>query len=345
MKKLKFLFLLFLSTVLGFLGGCEQTLTLDFPEVTPQMAVYGFLQTEGPIEIFLNRSFPEDFEAQSSFEQLQILDAEVEVFENGESIGTMVYVDTTLDVIRNIPVFTPNSISRRFDTTTTTLGKYLLPGSRAQAGNTYEIRISHPDFPLVSAQTTILYPATVTIPTISLNASNEIEIVELETELVSRSLATVPIQDDPRQAHFYAMGGSYIAFEDDTADYVLRRSLKVLGPTASGLEGSGSSLLVEESWLSDDDWNGGTKSAEFIFETPIPIVETDTLRQLTIALYSANVEMWRYLNSFRKQQQSQESIFTDIFPSEPVTLLSNVENGVGIFGCLNQDTFVVPVKR
>ncbi|MEL6628116.1 MAG: DUF4249 domain-containing protein [Bacteroidota bacterium] len=341
MKKLKFLSLVFLPAILGFLGSCEQTLTLDFPEVTPQMAVYGFIQTEGPIEIFLNRSFPEDFEAQSNFEQLQILDAEVEVFENGESIGTMVYTDTTLDVIRNIPVFTPNSISRRFDTTTTTLGKYLLPDHTAQAGHTYEIRVSHPDFPLVSAQTTILHPSTFTIPTLAFNASNEIEVVELETELVSRSFATVSIQDDPRQAHFYTMGGSYIAFEDDTADYVLRRPLEVLGPTASG---SGSSLLVEESWLSDNDWNGETKTAEFIFETPSPIVETDTLRQLTITLYSANVEMWRYLNSFRTQQRSQESIFTDIFPSEPVTLLSNVENGIGVFGCLNQDTFVVPVE-
>ncbi|MEO0585800.1 MAG: DUF4249 family protein, partial [Bacteroidota bacterium] len=100
-----------------------------------------------------------------------------------------------------------------------------------------------------------------------------------------------------------------------------------------------------ESWLSDEEWNGEAKSAEFIFETPRPIVDTDTLRQLTITLYSANVEMWRYLNSFRKQRQSQEAIFTDIFPSEPVTLLSNVENGLGIFGCLNQDTFVILVEQ
>ncbi|MEO0584922.1 MAG: DUF4249 family protein, partial [Bacteroidota bacterium] len=246
MNKLKFLFLLSISTASGLLSSCEQTLSLDFPDVNPQMVVYGFIRTEGPIEIFINRSFPEDFAAQSNFEQLQILGAEVEVFENGELLGTMIYTDTTIDVIRNIPVFTPNSISRSFDTTTTTLGKYLLSDHLARAGNTYEIRISHPDFPMVSAQTTILYPSAFTIPTLSLNTANEIELVELETELVNRSIATVSIQDDARQAHFYTMGGSYIAFEDDSVNYVLRRPLEVLGPATNGLEGSGSSLLVEE---------------------------------------------------------------------------------------------------
>lgn len=345
MRKYIFFYLLPIWILLSLLYSCEQKLTLEYPELEPQLVIYGLLQADGRIEIFLSRNYREDFDVARRYEELLINDAEVEVYENGNLLGNMVYADTIFEVIRNTPIITENSISRLLDTTTSVLGKYFLPDITAKPGSTYQIKVFHPDFPTATAQTTIIPQVQLAFPKVELNAVSEVELVELETRISSRSIASFTIQDDPETNNYYNLGGSYITFQDTSVDYVLRRPLNIIGPAIEGLGGSRNNLLSDERWLNDASLNGQEIQAEFIFETPVPILEEDKIEEVSLTVYNANEDMWRYLDSFQKQQQSQEPLFTDIFPSEPVTLFSNVQNGFGIFGCLNRKDFLVKIEN
>lgn len=318
------LFILVLS-----LSACEFDVDVPFPEHKPKIVMYGLVETDQAPEIYLAKS--KGILDNSSLESQIIKDATVSLYEGELMLGEMVYRDTTFWI------FDDNNFSST-DSVLRSIGKYTLDAYKMEAGKTYTVKVSHPDFEAVEAITQIANRASIGNIEFDLEAAT---VTDPDGYTYEESSLTVEINDPPGEENFYKAELN-ISVKDSSGITLYEDHIYYLGASYSGVGGAGGHVIDGE-WWSDSNFDGQNFNALFVFDQPYLLGENnneDYVVTLKATIYSANRDVFLHLDKVNKQREAAYSGI-EIFPPEAIVLYSNVKNGYGVFGGLNVDEIVI----
>lgn len=309
---------------------CEKDIIIELDDHEPKLVVNAMQELGEPLWVNVSRSYA--FTENPTTREITIKNAEVEMFENGASLGIFKYKDT----LTYIPRFSfgTDSILEYF-------GIYYAPsGAVAISGATYEVRVSHPDFEPASAR--FIMPSKVVLDTaeVELNAIRSINPSGFEEIF---NIATIQFQDPQDELNCYKLG--LLAFLDgtpfgasvDTFSYVYLEIIDDWVPTQQ----------VERSYnyfFSDANYTGQAINQDFA----IPISSTITNNLVTTQarpikyvffLTTMSCELAEFMDGALRQSRSIS--FNPLFTGEAVFIPSNIEGGYGVFGGTVKSSFEV----
>jgi hypothetical protein len=233
--------------------------------------------------------------------------ATVQWYENGNLIGTLPYNNTV-------------SYSGAV---------YIAPAlfNTPQVGNTYTIKVSAPNLPDAEATQTIP-------PTVSLqNPQFTHHIYLLNDRYYNRLQAT--LHDDPNSENFYRF--SFYTYRSlyqiYDGEYLSEESARNMD---FALQGSNGFWHGHYYYVSDQYFNGESKTFNFDMSDYYNY-ENDTITLIAIS-QQLSPDLYYYAQDIEAGQGDTE------FFNEPVTVYSNVQNGIGIFGAFSSDTLRLVIE-
>ena len=303
-----------------FATACERDLNVDLPPHQAKLVVNAFLDPETPFEIYLTRSYGPTEKIEE--EELLISDAVVEVIGPDGSLGIMTYRDSSLI----FPDFLGNDL-------VIPLGKYELPQVYPEPGKKYSIKVSHPTWGEVTAETLTPSQPEFSEPILERDVAR---VIYEDGYAEYQSLIKLDIQDKAGEANYYRLRLEIEYKLDDGTTSVSR--VWIDGPAEE--DDTNGAYKAEEVWLSDKGQDGELISASFLaflpnsYRDPSEQPEELEIVQMNLEVFSANEDMYLYAEGLRKQAESSEAADVPIFPQEAVVVYSNIEGGYGVWAGL-----------
>ncbi|MEM9987748.1 MAG: DUF4249 family protein, partial [Bacteroidota bacterium] len=185
------LYTFFLALILlGFTTGCYKEVVVPLPEHEVRLVSNCLVQSGFPFQVFVSRSFGMSEEVNEI--DIYLEDARVELWREGE-------LEEVLKFEREAEVFNPVVFS--------SYGYF--SEHLAQPGATYELRVSHPDYPTLTQTMRMPIEPTFTNPIFSPSVGfNE------EGERIQRLEAT--LSDEAGVPNYYSLWSRYVAEPIDT---------------------------------------------------------------------------------------------------------------------------------
>lgn len=279
-RKLKICcFLLTLS--LGWMG-CESNIGLDFPPHQKELAVFCFFTPAEPWSVLVHQTFGlgEPVRPNPPF---AVTNATVEILEDDVVVAQLEHVEG---------------------------GLYSLPDVYPEAGVSYSIRVSAPDFPTVSGSDVI--PSSLPPPILSLRDS-------VKTNPETRDILSeldLQISDPGDQTNYYSIEVFADYGAGTISESVTTENPTLLSTPFINLFGKDNEYLIV---FDDGSFNGEQFTA------------TVDIRRHVANSYSANIlhlseAYYRFLLSLAQIESSSENPF-----AEPVRPFSNLQGGQGVF--------------
>ncbi len=319
----KFLYLLPL-----LFAACTVDLDVPLPEHTPRLVLNSFLSPNESPSIYLTRSYGPIEETEKL--DLNVYNAEAELFANGQSVGKLAYIDTTILTFD----FTGNLVEKK-------LGKYHLPGYQPAAGTAYEVRVSHPDYASVVGETQMGSVVPFTDFVLEQNVKRKSEI---DGYSQAQSLLKMKINDPAGEKNYYYLEVEISYADPNIPGFRTRELLWSIEGPVDGTDQSGA-FSASSKWLSDTDQDGGTIEAEFLTYLPNAWDEPNMIQPMVIdtffvTMYNANEDSYQYLRKLAEQRQGND-FQIPFFPSESIVVYNNIQNGYGIFSSLVRNEQVI----
>ena len=272
------------------------TIEIDPPEYTPQMVIHAYFNEGDSILIMRvneSKGLLESIDRNAKFN-----DANVELFEDGILIQTF---DTIPQDI---------STSLRFNYIAISNGPII------KSGKEYELRVSHPDYPTLTAKERL--PANSTI-----NSSQLIVNENTGGGFEAENTVKVNFDNPLGEENYYEIGMvATDTFMMDTFSYEAYSYTTDLNAQVG--------YDYDKVLLSDENFDGKNY-----------ILSVDTYNSgnagLTMIWKEFSKGLYLYSKSIREHLDSQGFGFF----VEPVSVYSNVENGLGIFGLFRTKIFPV----
>jgi hypothetical protein len=269
---------IFLYTLLSlFAYSCEKEIFVDLPPYQTKLVVNGELNNESEILLQVSRSL--SVLTQSDSTGYLLNNANIRIFENNTLLGTGTYFS----------------------------GKYQF-NFKPEAGKTYEVRATHPNYSDVNAY--------ISMPK-SLNFSSQfIDSIGIDNAGLKIGQLVLNLNDDGGTANYYQLLIKYYNsgfMEWFPFDFV-----------SNDEEFVNNDKLNDGSYLfSDTRFNGRTKT--FKFDVPFGLA-TGTPK-FEVSIKSINADFYEY--TLQTNEYNQTGLG---FVPNPVILKSNVNNGLGMIG-------------
>lgn len=319
MKYLRFLLPFFL-----ILSGCLTDLEIPLPSHEPVLAVECYLEADQAPYLYLSRSF--GIQENPEPRDLLVPDATVEIWSNGNLLSTLTYRDTVYDS------FNP----RKYTT-----GRYHDSTLIIEAGETYELRVSHPDYPDLRAVAEV--PIKPTVKEVRLfKDSIQVEFFDIggfgDTDYNAyRSILRVVVDDPANRSNYYSFTGrvfyadlGFMSATDTASQGLDFQQNLVFDPNGN--------LTGDREPISDVGFDGQLGNIDLLTQLPDCCFYEESQRpDLLIHSILLNVQSLEpALSDYRRQlriQQNSNSLGVEsaLFPTEPVTISGNVEGGLGVF--------------
>jgi hypothetical protein len=307
----KYLFIIFIFTII-LNTGCEKftkglVVDLEIPEHEPVLTPYCFINdADSTVMVIVQKS-------QGALENSEIAfieNATVELYKNGTLWNTIPYNDS--DTAQNN-------------------GVYEFPMNDAFAnegyGDSYELRISAPDFEPTSATQVMPVP-------IQIEAIQFIENGGVNTFGEASDNMKITFTDPVNEENYYKIQvkSQYLAINKDDDDTTGPNDSYYIEPLTSslGLEsGYGNSLI-----LSDKLFNGQSQTIDLGIYRNIFIlgIEVDWEVNFEVTLLSITRDEYLYQKSLVTYSNSSFSLF-----AEPTLIHTNTSSGLGVFSMMSTD--------
>ncbi len=281
---------------LALLASCEQVITVDPPEYERKLVVDCFQDdADSSIRVAVQRNIGVLENLPDS--AYSVRGAKVEWLESGTVVHTM----TTDDF--NAPP--PGQQDYRF---------WRYYGVNASAplltpGKTYEIRVSHPDFPSVSAVQVAPFPPKIDGVTVKIDST---------TGGSQNSIATFSITiDDPgTEKNYYEIQlrdvntqyPAYLSTDDPNARYGIRDDRIIVDDEL--FNGKKHTIRVSKDFYGEDEW--------------------------AVTVRSVTYDWYKFGQTARANEESSYNPF-----ASPVRVHTNVEGGLGLFGLAGKSEVIV----
>ncbi|MEO1410924.1 MAG: DUF4249 domain-containing protein [Bacteroidota bacterium] len=280
------------------LQSCEDffatTLQADPPAHTDQMVVHSYLSAgDSSIFVAVGKSIAL-LENDITLDQLS--DAEVEVFQGGQSLGQLVQRDPAVNSFYNYEL--------------------LFDQPLRDLGTDFELRVNHPNFPNTTARQNL----PTKVPPRELKYLENAGINDFGERVAGME---VIFDDPPGERNFYEISVLFVdTFYNEF--FVYNEGISTLDPTISSGANYGS-LIFDDSNFDGKEY---VLRVEFQSSGVAPgayLVSWNTISESQF-LYSRSIQ------AYYSAQDSGPF-------AEPVSLYSNVDNGLGIFGAANGDFY------
>ncbi|MCB0662469.1 MAG: DUF4249 domain-containing protein [Saprospiraceae bacterium] len=305
MKNLKYIFLIILGA--SFLASCDG----DFFETTVPVEIPPHESTLAVSAIFIGQNEVHDVYVSNSLsilskeDNLSVNDATVTISEAGNET--------------DIPFYLPERLYRLDEGNTPLF----------EAEKTYTITVSHPDFPTASATATM--PKAARIVDFKHERDGTIDESGYEVDEI-----TIEIEDLSHETNYYVfeMAERYAYINGTDTSFVYNPVSSLISRDPLVRYGFHANFYEGLPMISDATFNGHTYQLKlYTYDKP------QSGNQLVIQCYSVNKARYDYLASLQSFVNNQDNPF-----SEPVNVISNIENGVGIFALQNKAERVVEVE-
>jgi hypothetical protein len=325
-----------LSILVALFQSCEKEINFNADLIEPKMVINGFIQQDSLISIRIGTS-----KAIPGVEKtnLWISDAIVKLFVDGEETEILSTYDIK-DLFTNYNPYSPQDIK---DFNQITKG-YHSQITKAQAGKTYKLVVTHPNYRTVTCETSIPTPITIE----SIDTINKIDVSNVYSN--SQLQFKTKFKDPSGEKNYYRLVYKKLT---GTASNKYNQYADTSNMINVYIENIGSYIYSEDPILnpSDEDANdylfGSPGNAYNIFTDNLidgkeyeisfidqnygsPSFAPDTtigeFKIFNIELQSITREAYLYMMSV-----NAHNFYNSDFFSEPVQVFTNIENGIGIF--------------
>ncbi len=301
--------------IILFATACQKPLEINYPEQEPALVVNCLFSPDSLFVARISRTTQTDDST-----DLSISDANCEIWSDGEKLATLTHSEN---------------------------GFYSNPNLTAEAGKAYTIKVSHTDYPSVSA--------TDTVP-------EQTIISEIYTEYFTRydpmgedhfNKLYLKINDNPNKIDFYQIRTRvltlYIDKEwDGDTTWTIIDTLNEYSPIYL----SNNSLLLRDedidenklTFFSDKYFNGNNTLLGFEYSLPFGGSHNDegyhSDHDLIIEFKTISNQYYNYTKQIKMHVYSQ---YSDLYigMSDPVQMTTNIKNGYGIFAAYNPQIFIL----
>jgi hypothetical protein len=306
-------FLLFSALLFASCEGFfSTTVKADPPEYDPQL-VFHLLMTDKDtdIRLTLSRSYGL-LEPVRDEEKWYISGATVEWWQGGQKVLTLMPLPG--------------------DSAFVYTGKLAQP---LKPGDQCEVRVTHPDFPAVRAVQTM--PAAFSVDSVRVRKLNSKDPYAYQYQV------DVPLNDQAGTENYYEfqvyqrrystasyidpVTGALVVDTFEVRDYLVYFDEFLDRNT---LAGTGQSALI-----SDQLFDGQAYKFQVKF-TPSSYSSSDSMPLFHVRVRSMTKDYYQWSRSYYQRYENEFEIF-----SEPVTVLNNVENGLGVFGLATEKLYLV----
>jgi len=295
LKKPLQLFQLFsLIFITGFFS-CEEPVDLNIDEVfVPQVVVNGSFTTHHPFQIVLTRS-GNILNGTTQF----IEDAKISIAQEGTMLGVLNYQEDAL------------------------LPFYTLKGSQPTIATDYHLTIEVPNFTTLTATDQI--PKPVPLKAIAVDS-----VLTREGNPISSVILSTHFKDPSEKTNFYHLRlfQEAISGRTQSSGFVGSRDENLLPlPIEAILENMPNATFDSDQLgiLFSDELIDG-QSVQLKLSAKINQLEAGMFPEIVGELRTVSENYYQYYTSLARQQESKDRPFT-----EPVSVFSNIENGLGIF--------------
>ncbi|MEN9303302.1 MAG: hypothetical protein RL264_1731 [Bacteroidota bacterium] len=185
----------------------------------------------------------------------------------------------------------------------------------------YKIEVTHPDYPSISAEM-------ITTAKVNLNSVDTVSVIKNQEKLLKITFNW----NDPTTENYYMVRvrQDIESAEYSYTNYLYMSSTDLSIDNSTNTDIDGSVYPTNTFLFTDTKFNGQQKSMEFLanYYSPSDDPMNPVDEKVYCELISMNKATYLYYVSMTASLQ------TDFF-SEPVKVLSNINNGFGIFGSLN----------
>lgn len=296
MKKPLQLLRLFSLLFLAGVFACEEPVDLDIDEVfVPQVVVNGSFTTHHPFQIVLTKSGNILSNGATQF----IEDAKISIAQEGKGVlGVMSYQEDAV------------------------LPFYKLEGEQPTIETNYQLTIEVPNFATLTATDQIPKPVplkAITVDSILIREGNSISSITLSTNF----------KDPIGKVNFYHLRLFHEAISGRTqsSGFVENKDEHLIPlPIEAVLENAPNATFDSDQLgilFSDELINGQSVQLKLLAKVN---EETGMFPKVVGELRTVSENYYQYYTSLARQQESKDRPFT-----EPVSVFSNIENGLGIF--------------
>lgn len=295
---------LILFTGLFLLGSCESPVDLDFVLEEPKIVVNSNFSPGAPFQVIIS---------QSSY----VLSSEPETF-----------VNNALVTIYNMQEEKEERLQLKNARTPFYQSRQLLP----ESGQTYKIEVDIPGHPIITAEDVVPFPVV-------------LSEIEVDTTLIPghvedqiyKLAVNVQFEDPPGNSDYYhlclynhtgSLPGGMVPMDGFTESETDVATLVPLRHLESHKDNPAVTFHFEEGGIlfSDEDFNG--QSASLTFFSLLNVDSGDQLQKGKVVgeLKTVSKSYYQYHSSLSRQLANKDKPFV-----EPITIYSNIENGLGTF--------------
>jgi hypothetical protein len=286
-------------TLLIVLIACEKTVYIDIPDKGRMITINSLFNPDSLLKVSVSKS------CYILNNDIQVIEnATVEVYENGNIINTLPYLNN---------------------------GLYKSTTQKPSSGDRYKIKVTVPG--MGTAETESYIPPETNI--ISIDTASVIR-TDIDGYRYEQLEFRVKFKDNPDENNYYLLEPNRInicTYDDYERDTIISDTLQNIMDFESN-----DPSVVEDLWgegllFNDNLFNGNTY--EFVFSVEKYFYDTTSI---CINLISISEDYFKYLATCYKHMDANWDPFM-----EKISVYSNVEGGVGIFGgySLATDTIVV----
>lgn len=301
---------------------CERDTNVPLPKHESKLVMYSMLRANSSPEVYVTRSF--SLNTQLTDQNILLNDATVELFENGSSLGNLIYEE----VSRKDTTFWGEIRDR-------TTGVYKAENLKISGGKEYEIKVSHKDYASISAKTTIKELPVISNIRIEANVATK---TDEEGFTITQSLIHLDIAQAAGSSNYYRLGlRTTETFEDpfNEEEVSFENFYETAGPAIKDLE----AYKADSPFLSGIGKEGQTLQVSFLLNLYTDNGGTlffEDAEKLDLVFFSVNEEGKKFTETLKRQIDAEELADIPIFPRESVVVFSNVENGYGLVGEISQ---------
>jgi hypothetical protein len=326
-------------SVIVLFASCEKEIEFDKKLIEPKLVVNSFIQQDSLINVSVASSKPIPG-TQSEFKWID--NATVKLFVDGVEKETL----TAFDLEKKPTGFQAINFDTTFFYDTSAPSKrYSTLNTKAEAGKTYRLEVTHPDFEKAVCETYI--PKSV--PILSIDTLTKTIVSQYNTSSVLE--VKIKFQDTPGEKNYYRLvyrnqlgvlmddyktpeaNDNFILISDQVVGTSINSDDQLINPKNE----DANDLLFSSSTnrynlFTDELIEGKEYELSFnLFENyytsnyKIPKGGNGEFMRLTIELHSLTREAYLYMRSVAANNSA------DGFFTEPVQVFTNVDNGIGIF--------------
>ncbi len=304
-------FLIIIIIILAI--ACQKPLEIDYPKQSPLLVVNCLF---APDSLFIARI---SHTAQTNDStDLSITDANCEIWLDGEKLATLSHTEN---------------------------GFYTNANIKPQVGKAYTIKVTHPNYPTVSATDTV--PAKTTVLETGFEHFTDYDILD-ESYL---NMLYIRILDDVTKDNFYQIKTDLRSydFEYDSTE-TINDTLYQYSPIYIANNNQAAithALVAVQLMLFNDKYFNGNNillnfeyslsSGAFFYD--IPYYQT---HDLIITLKNTSSQYYNYVKQLQKHVITQDILANQIYGvGDPVQMTTNIQNGFGVFAAYNTQIFVL----